>query len=102
LNKGKRMLTLKAEEKTKIIIILIVILIGKREIAKRISEIILKGKRGSSIKINSRKVKITKEKELEVGRSVGSARKRGISGRSIRASRKTKNRQALWGELSWY
>jgi len=90
----KKMLMLKVEEKTKIIIILMVILIGMREIAKRISEIILKGKRGSLIKINSRKVKIIKERELEVGKNAGSAGERGVF-RSVRVTRKTRNSRAL-------
>jgi len=93
------MLMLKVEEKTKIIIILMIILIGKRETllqkAKRISEIILKRKRESSIKINSGKVKKMKERELEVRKNAGSAGKRGISGRSVRASRKTRSSRVL-------
>jgi len=59
----------------------------------------LKRKRGNSRKINSGKIKIMKERELEVGKNAGSVGKRGISGRNIRASRKTRNSRALWGEL---
>jgi len=72
---------LKAEAKTKIIIILVVILIGKRGIAKKVSEVILKGKRESLIKINLGKMKIMRERELEVAKNAGSAGKRSISGR---------------------
>jgi len=59
----------------------------------------IKGKEGESlIKSNSGEVKITKKGELEVGRNAGSAGKRSISGRSVRASRKTRSSRALWSE----
>jgi len=63
---------LKAEEKTEITIILVVILIGRREIAKRVSKVILKGMTESLRKINLGKVKIMGEKELEMDKSAGS------------------------------
>jgi len=71
-----------------------------REIAKRVSKVILKGMRESLKKLSLEKVKIMGEKELEIERSAGSVRKRGNSGRSVRASRKTRSR-ALWGKLGW-
>jgi len=89
---------LKAEEKTEITIILVVILIGRQEIVKRISKVILKGMRESLRKISLGKVKIMREKELEMEKSARSMGKRGISGRSVRICRKTRSR-ALWGEL---
>jgi len=56
---------------TEIIIILVKILIGRREIAKRVLKVILKGMRESLRKINLEKVKIMGEKELEMERLLG-------------------------------
>jgi len=75
------------------------ILIGGREIIKRISEVILKKMKESLRKINLEKVTIMGEKEWEMGKSAGNVGKRGISGRSVRANRKTRSSRALWGEL---
>jgi len=57
-----------------------------------------KGKEGKFNK-NSEKVKITKGRELKVGRNAGSAEERVISGGNVRTSKKTRNSRALWGEL---
>jgi len=92
---------LKAEEKIEITIILVIILNERREIAKRVSKVILKGMRESLRKISLGKVKIMEEKELEMEKSAGSVEKRVISGRSVRANRKTRSSRALWGELYW-
>jgi len=90
---------LKAEEKTEVIIILVVILIGKQGIIKRVSIIILKEKRESLSKINFERMKIIGGKELEREKSAGSAGRRGISDRSVQANRKTRNSRSLWDEL---
>jgi len=78
-------------ENTEIIIILVIILIGKQEIAKRVSKIILKGKRESLRKIILEGVKIIGENELEMENSAGSVGERCLSGRNVRASRKTRS-----------
>jgi len=64
-------------------------------------EIILKGERGTLIKINLGKIKITKEGKLKMGRNVESVERKGISDLSVQASRKTRNSRALWGEFGW-
>jgi len=77
------------------------ILIGGREIVKRISKVILKEMRESLRKINLKKVTIMGEKELEMEKSARNVGKKGIFGRSVQANRKTRSSRALWGELGW-